>query len=195
MQLNNTRANIYAIMTVRGFVIEGISNIGSFRLDVGSLNALIAPNGYGKSNVFRAIGFGMDFLSATEQEKVQMMRSRFVPINNNMYRKDFRFEILGSTMMDEQEMDYHYGYAFSWWSEEKEGRITSEWLKVKRSTDQRFRQIINRPSTDECVILPSPTGRCTKSFEVTSSQLALSAIAVRSDMVLNELEEALDVKW
>lgn len=79
--LNNTRANIYAIMTVRGFVIEGISNIGSLRLDVGSLNALIAPNGYGKSNVLRAIGFGMDFLSAIEQEKVQMMRSRFVPIN------------------------------------------------------------------------------------------------------------------
>lgn len=46
-------------MTVRGFVIEGISNIGSLRLDVGSLNALIAPNGYGKSNVLRAIGFGM----------------------------------------------------------------------------------------------------------------------------------------
>ena len=137
----------------------------------------------------------MDFLSATEQEKVQMMRSRFVPVNNNMYRKDFRFEILGSTMMDEQEMDCHYGYTFSWWSEENEGSITSEWLKVKRSTDQRFRQIINRPSTDECVILPSPTGRCTKSFEVTSSQLALSAIAVRSDMVLNELEEVSDVKW
>jgi hypothetical protein len=133
----------------------------------------------------------MDFLSATEQEKVQMMRSRFVPINNNMYRKDFRFEILGSTMMDEQEMDYHYGYTFSWWSEEKEGRITSEWLKVKRSTDQRFRQIINRPSTDECVILPSPTGRCTKSFEVTSSQLALSAIAVRSDMYLNSIASQL----
>ena len=131
-RLNNTRANLYAIMTVRDFVIEGISNIGSLRLDVGSLNALIAPNGYGKSNVLRAIGVGMDFLSATEQEKVQMMRSRFVPVNNNMYRKDFRFEILGSTMMDEQEI---------------------------------------------------------------SSQLALSAIAVRSDMVLNELEEVLDVKW
>ena len=82
-------------MTVSSFVIEGISNIGSLRLDVVSLNALIAPNGYGKSNVLRAIGFGMDFLSANEQEKIQMMRSRFVPINNNMYRKDFRFEIMG----------------------------------------------------------------------------------------------------
>ena len=178
-------------MTVSSFVIEGISNIGSLRLDVVSLNALIAPNGYGKSNVLRAIGFGMDFLSANEQEKIQMMRSRFVPINNNMYRKDFRFEIMGSTMMDEQEMEYHYGYTFSWWAEDKEGRITSEWLKIKRSADQRFRQIINRPSTDECMILPSPTGRCTKSFEVPSSQLALSAIAVRSDMYLNSIASQL----
>ena len=178
-------------MTVSGFVVEGISNIGSLRLDVGSMNALIAPNGYGKSNVLRAIGFGMDFLSSTEQEKIQMMRSRFVPINKHMYRKDFRFEILGSAVMDEQEMEYHYGYTFSWWAEDKEGRITSEWLKVKRSTDQRFRQIINRPSTDECVILPSPTGRCTKSFEVPSSQLALSAIAVRSDMYLNSIASQL----
>ena len=65
-------------MTVRGFVIEGISNIGSLRLDVGSLNALIAPNGYGKSNVLRAIGFGMDFLSATEQEKIQIFQKNVV---------------------------------------------------------------------------------------------------------------------
>lgn len=42
-------------MTVNSFVIEGISNINSLRLDIGSLNALIAPNGYGKSNVLRAI--------------------------------------------------------------------------------------------------------------------------------------------
>lgn len=174
-------------MKVNSFVIEGISNIEMLKLDVGNLNALIAPNGYGKSNVLRAIGFGIEFLSASEQEKVQMMRSRFVPINNNMNRKDFRFEILGSIMMDEQEMEYHYGYTFSWWAEDKEGHVTSEWLKVKRNTDQRFRQIINRVSTDECVILPSPTGRCTKAFDVSSSQLALSAIAVRSDMYLNSI--------
>jgi len=172
-------------MRIKGFVIEGISNISSLRLDVGSLNALIAPNGYGKSNVLRAIGFGMEFLSASVQEKIQMMRSRFVPLNNNMYRKDFRFEILGSAIMDEQDMEFCYGYTFSWATEDKEGRITSEWLKVKRSTDQRLRQIINRPSADECLILPSPTGRCTKAFEVPSSQLALSAISMRSDMYLN----------
>ncbi|MCQ2238272.1 MAG: ATP-binding protein [Bacteroidaceae bacterium] len=174
-------------MKVDSFVIEGISNISRLKLNVGSLNALIAPNGYGKSNVLRAIGFGIEFISASEQEKVLMMRSRFVPINNSMYRKNFRFEIFGSIAMNGLKMEYHYGYTFSWATGTKEGRITSEWLKVKRCEDQRLRQIINRPSTDECLILPSPTGRCTKSFEVPSSQLALSTIAMRSDMYLNSI--------
>lgn len=174
-------------MRIKGFIIEGISNISSLRLDVGSLNALIAPNGYGKSNVLRAIGFGMEFISASGQKKIQMMKSRFIPLNTNMYRKDFCFEIFGSAMMDEQEMEFSYGYTFSWATEHKEGCITSEWLKVKRSTDQRLRQIINRLSTDECLILPSPTGRCTKAFNVSFSQLALSDISMRSDMYLNDI--------
>lgn len=38
-------------MIVNSFVIEGISNISRLKLDVGSLNALIAPDGYGKINV------------------------------------------------------------------------------------------------------------------------------------------------
>ena len=71
-------------MTVRGFVIEGISNI---RLDVGSLNALIAPNGYGKSNVLRAIGFGMDFLSATEQEKIQIFQKNVVLLQKQKWQQ------------------------------------------------------------------------------------------------------------
>ena len=74
-------------MTVRGFVIEGISNIGSLRLDVGSLNALIAPNGYGKSNVLRAIGFGMDFLSATEQEKIQKKQKNVVLLQKQKWQQ------------------------------------------------------------------------------------------------------------
>ena len=41
------------------------------------MNALIAPNGYGKSNVLRAIGFGMDFLSANEQEKTNKQNEEF----------------------------------------------------------------------------------------------------------------------
>ena len=174
-------------MTVKSFSIEGISNISSLRLDVGSLNALIAPNGYGKSNVLRAIGFGMAFLSASEQDKLQMMRSRFIPLNNYMYRKDFLFEVSGSMTENDQELEFLYGYTFRWATEDNDGHIISEWLKVKRPTDQRFKQMVNRASGKECLIIPSPTGRCTKAFEVTSSQLSLSAIALRTDMYLNSL--------
>ena len=51
-------------MIIDGFDIKGISNIGHVRLDIREMNALIAPNGYGKSNVLSAISFGMDFLKA-----------------------------------------------------------------------------------------------------------------------------------
>ena len=36
-------------MIIDSFIIEGFSNIEHIRLDVGEINALIAPNGYGKS--------------------------------------------------------------------------------------------------------------------------------------------------
>ena len=57
-------------MVINSFIIEGISNISSLRLDLGQLNALIAPNGYGKSNVLSAVEFGMKFLSAAPQEEI-----------------------------------------------------------------------------------------------------------------------------
>ena len=82
-------------MVIDSFFIDGISNINSLRLDIGQLNALIAPNGYGKSNVLRALSFGINFISASETEKVQMMGSRFMPLNQQMYRKDFCFELNG----------------------------------------------------------------------------------------------------
>ena len=46
-------------MIIDSFIIEGFSNIEHIRLDLGEINALIAPNGYGKSNVLSAINFGL----------------------------------------------------------------------------------------------------------------------------------------
>ena len=44
-------------MIIDSFIIEGFSNIEHIRLDVGEINALIAPNGYGKSNVLSEAAF------------------------------------------------------------------------------------------------------------------------------------------
>ena len=68
VELGFTNAKIFArVMVIDRFDIEGIFNIEHVRIDVGEMNALIAPNGYGKSNVLGAISFGMDFLNASAE--------------------------------------------------------------------------------------------------------------------------------
>ena len=153
-------------------------------LEIGEINALIAPNGYGKSNVLHAIEFGIRFLTAEDTERQQMMRSRWLPINMNMQSQNFSFGITGSLEMEGEEFVFAYDYNFVWAKGGDEGRIISESLKIKRSIDQRFRQMINRQQTDECLIVPSASGRCNKPFVVSASQLALSAIARSSMMYL-----------
>ena len=171
-------------MRIDGFKIGGFANIYDIHLKIGEVNALIAPNGYGKSNVLRAIEFGIRFITAEDTERLQMMRSRWQPINMNMQSRDFSFGITGSFEMYGEEFVFAYDYRFVWAKDGDEGRILSESLKIKRSTDQRFRQMISRQQTDECLIVPSASGRCNKPFVVSASQLALSAIARSSMMYL-----------
>lgn len=172
-------------MRIDRFVIEGIANIEHADLKLESINALIAPNGYGKSNLLRAIGFGVRFLSAEEQERRSMLNSRLLPMNIAMIRKDFLFEVSGLTNCNDGELLFIYGCKAEWSEENADGKIREEWLKVKSPSDQRYRQLISRKDTDECLIVPSATGRCTKRMEVSSLQLALSVAAGASNMYLN----------
>ena len=171
-------------MRIDGFSIDGIANIEHARLKIGEMNALIAPNGYGKSNVLHAIDFGIRFLTAEEAERRQMMRSRWQPINISMQGKDFLFEVTGSMDLNGVEHLFVYEYRFAWTKGDVDGKILSESLKIKRPSDQRFRQMFNRLSADECLIVPSATGRCNKPFVMTSYQLALSSIAGSITMFL-----------
>ena len=147
-------------MTINGFLISGISNIENLSLDVIGMNALVAPNGYGKSNVLNAISFGIQFIMAREDERRQMLSSRFAPINIMMPKANFQ-----------------YGYECAWASDEVSGRILSEWCRIKSDKEQRFHQLINRSNTENCLIVPSPRGRCNKQFEVNELQLAITMIA------------------
>jgi AAA15 family ATPase/GTPase len=162
-------------MIIDSFNIDGISNIEHARIDVGEMNALIAPNGYGKSNVLNAISFGMDFLNASEDSRRQMLNSGYIPLNKAMTNNLFRFEISGR--LEQNEQLFLYGFECEWATDENEGCIVSEWLKVKFANEQRYRQLVNRTSKNVCLIVPSAKGRCNKPFEVSSHQLALSAIA------------------
>ena len=164
-------------MVIDSFDIKGISNIEHVRIDVGEMNALIAPNGYGKSNVLSAISFGMDFINANAVNRRQMLANGFVPLNEAMRHSSLRFEISGRLTREEYAQMFLYGFECEWAAEDKEGRIVSEWLKMKYANEQRYRQLINRTTFDTCLVVPSPKGRCNKPFEVSSLQLALPAIA------------------
>lgn len=174
-------------MKIDGFFIDGIANLENLHIQTGALNALIAPNGYGKSNVLHAIEFGTRFLSAEEPERRQMLQSRYIPINSSAPGKDFCFEILGSMKLEGIEWQFIYGYRCAWAKDGAEAAILSESLKVKQPSDQRFRQMISRNATDGCFIVPSASGRCNKPFEVSPFQLALSTIARSSTMFLSPM--------
>ena len=165
-------------MTIDSVVIEGVANIGHIRLDFESMNALVAPNGYGKSNVLRAIAFGLQFINADEARRRQMLSGTSLPINIAILRKDFLFEISGTAMADGQEINFLYGFKAAWKNGDTDGAVLEEWLRIKNIHDRRYRQLISRQKTDNCLIVPSVKGRCNRKFDVNSLQLALPVIAV-----------------
>lgn len=164
-------------MIIDSLIIEGISNIEHIRLDIGEINALIAPNGYGKSNVLSAISFGLAFLNANEETKRQLLSSRYLPINVSMQDKDFHFEIHGHIERNGRIEMVQYGYECKWAEGAIPGYVISEWFKIKGADEQRFRQLINRRNGYSCLIVPSNTGRCNKPYPITPQQLALPVIA------------------
>jgi predicted ATPase len=170
-------------MNVTGFKIEGFANIAYQSLDVHELNALIAPNGYGKSNILNAVEFGVKFIYADEAERVKMLASRFRPINESIVLKDFSFEICGGFDVAGREYLFQYGFTAAWASNDFQGEVKTEWLKMKQPQDQRFKQMLNR-TNGKCLIVPSATGRCSKTIQPQSLQLALDSLTASNAMFL-----------
>ena len=181
-------------MIIDSFIIEGISNIGHMRLDVGEMNALIAPNGYGKSNVLSAISFGLMYLNANEEIKRQMLRSRYLPINVSIPEKKFHFEIHGRIQREGRTEMVQYGYECQWAEGAVPGYVLSEWLKIKAEDEQRFRQMIKRRNGYYSLIVPSATGRCNKPFAATPQQLTLPVIASGGLFLSDLAKEICDIR-
>lgn len=159
-------------MIIDSVSISGFANIPNITIDLSDMTALIAPNGYGKSNVLKALEFGCRFVSATEQERLKMMAERRVlPINRSMLRQNFRMEITGSV----GEFDFEYGYTFRWADEGTEGAVSGEWLRIKHG-ERKYRQALSRNSADGYTYLSSVTGRCTNAESATAAQLALNKL-------------------
>lgn len=161
---------------IRKIRVGGITNIAEVNLPLESLTALVAPNNYGKSNLLVAVEFATRFLTATPQERQQMMGQRkLIPINASMDCRPFEFEVSGTA----EGYDYEYGYRFEW-ATTKEGlagrRITGEWLRAKSVDEPKYRALLRREGETEALMAPTPTSRCNKPLSVDGTTLALDRL-------------------
>lgn len=160
-------------MVIDSVEIGGFANIRDVKVVLDDITALIAPNGYGKSNVLRALEFGSRFIIASETEHERMMSQESVmPINRTMLRQNFRMEICGRS----GDVRFEYGFSFRWTIDERKGAVTGEWLRIKQE-ERKYRQAMLRNAEDEYLYLSSPTGRCSNLERVNGFQLALQKMA------------------
>ena len=190
-------------------------NIAEVNLPLEPLTALVAPNNYGKSNLLVAVEFATRFLTATPQERQQMMGQRkLIPINASMDSRPFEFEVCGTA----GGYDYEYGYRFEW-ATTKEGltgrRITGEWLRAKQSDEPtlermqsqaglsfaergagrrsqpKFRSLLRRESETNALMAPTPTSRCNKPLAVDGTTLALDRLGAQDKLFFAPLVSAI----
>ena len=174
-------------MQIQGITIEGFANIGKVQLDFSEMNVLIARNGYGKSNVLRAIEFGVQFLAANENKRRQMLGENCSPLNKSIVHRDFAMEIKGNTLTDGISTDFRYGFRAAWHTSQAEGGIREEWLLMKEAQKPRFRQLLLRQNATACLYTPSVKGRCAKPLEVSSLQPALHFFAMSNQVFFQDL--------
>ncbi|MFI3264119.1 MAG: AAA family ATPase [Rikenellaceae bacterium] len=181
-------------MNIKSINIGGIANIDYVELDLSHLNALIAFNNYGKSNIMKAIKYGISFIKATPEQKLRAMGDRKkIPINIATSNKPYSFEIVGNTRLENEEyVEFTYKYTFKWLKNKSdEGRkIESEDLKVKRNNGLKYTSYIKRNNKGN-FYMSSPTGRCDREILIDDNNLILNKIVNFDDLfyidILNEI--------
>lgn len=177
-------------MRINSIIIEGYANVERIELTLSELNALVAFNNYGKSNVMKAIEFGTSFIKKSPSEKLtQMSYTQIIPINSVIANKPFMFEVnCTTTDMNGEECDISYSYSFEWLQTTQEPKIISEVLKTKKST--RYTTYIQR-DIQKAYYLTAPTGRCDKSIAIENNNLVLNKIANLDDLFYLDIVNAL----
>lgn len=166
-------------MELDRLTIEGFTNIEKIELKLTHINALIAFNNYGKSNVMRAIDFGVSFIKGNPEQKLRQMGYQpAIPINKSISNKEFSFEIVGSILLGDEKNSFVYKYSFEW---RRTGRssgrkIKSEILKIKKGDILKYSTYIQRNSKGS-FYLSSQTGRCDKPISIDNNNLIINKIA------------------
>ncbi len=181
-------------MEIVAVKISGYANIEAVEINLGKLNALVALNNYGKSNVLKAIDFGVDFITQPNSTKDQMMAYRpVIPINSFLESYPFSFEIQLNTRFLNEEYTILYGYSFEWikTNKEKGQKVVSEYLKMRPlKVGSKYKIVLNRDS-NKATYMSSTTSRCDKKLKIGERELAINKMLSYDDLfywdILKEL--------
>ena len=120
-------------MKIQAVLIDGFKNLSDVKITFDNITALVALNNFGKSNVLSGIDFGLAFIKASIDDKMEMMaNSNLIPINQSMQGRNYKFEVEVLTENAGQEYRVQYGYEFAWQCDEDEvPEIVQEYLRIK----------------------------------------------------------------
>ncbi|SJZ62272.1 AAA family ATPase [Sediminibacterium ginsengisoli] len=182
-------------MELKKIKLSGFANIESIDIELGKLNALVALNNYGKSNVLDAIEFGIDFIIQPLPVKSRMMAYRpVIPINSHIDKLPFSFEVGINSNFQNEEHSIVYGFSFEWIKNDKgKGqKIKEEYLKVKSNkVDSKYKTILNR-NLEKTLYLSSQTGRCDKILKVQKNELAINKLLNFDDLFYWDVIKAIN---
>lgn len=182
-------------MELKSINFSGFTNVESIEIELGKLNALVALNNYGKSNVLTAIEFGIDFIIQPLAVKNRMMAYRpVIPINSNIDKLPFSFEVVINSDFQNEEYSIVYGFSFEWIKNDKSKgqRINEEYLRIKSTkADSKYRTLLNRTS-EKTFYLSSSTGRCDKVLKVQKNELAINKLLNFDDLFYWDVVKAVN---
>lgn len=182
--LNMIKKKECGTMKIQAVLIDGYKNLSNVKITFDNITALVALNNFGKSNVLSGIDFGLAFIKATIDKKMEMMaNSNLIPINQSMQGRNYKFEVEVLTEDAGQEYRVQYGYEFSWqWEEDEVPEIVHEYLRIKLDEKgQKYAQLINR-TKEMALYRSSETGRCSSRINVDSSELVVNKLRAYDEL-------------
>ncbi|HBF35930.1 MAG TPA: recombinase RecF [Firmicutes bacterium] len=170
--------------------VDGFKNIKHSDIVFDGIAALISLNSYGKSNLLKAIDFGVDFIKNNEDTKKKMMRwSGGIPLNKATAFQDYWIEFEMITTMNDQPFRIIYGYQFRWVKDKETGAcIIAEWLKLKvdEKSQKKYSILINRDE-EKAFYRSSETGRCNANIAIDKNDLIINKLKAFDNLYYYEI--------
>ncbi len=176
-------------MKLNKIKVGGFRNIDEAVVEFNNMAALVSLNSYGKSNLLKAIDFGVDFIHNTsEGKKFKMSWTKAIPLTKSIASKDYEIEFEMQTTIDKTTYNIIYGYKFMWVRDDDTGaRIVGEWLKVKLDgKNQKYKQYIDRKE-QYSFYKTSETGRCSNAIAIESNELIINKLKAFDDLFYIEI--------